>query len=229
MPINFNTLVKSEHDLKRLFCLFYKHVIITYDYLLEKVKSNQGLTPIQFASMVSKEEKANNFEAKILDEANWIISKDMPRAAHLRYLIAIIRSIKDLERMGDFAFMAAQYFHKHKEIEPTIRKILISSMEDSIHVIKTFSRAVMSKDKLDKGYIIRSASPLMNAFYERHAKRFKDLGTIIFSSKKTVKGKVGAFKTLSYLERNTDHGFNIVKSFMYIKDPNFYFKRKENK
>ena len=59
MPINFNTLVKSENDLKKLFGNFYKHVIGTYEYLLQKLKSSQGINALAFMSMQKKEKKAN--------------------------------------------------------------------------------------------------------------------------------------------------------------------------
>lgn len=228
MPINFNTLVASEQELKKMFGNFYKHILTTYEMLQEKLNSKEGIKPSVFNTFEKREDKANQFEANLLNETNWIISKDIPRAAHLRYLVAIIRSIKDLERMGDFAFSIARYFAKHRDVYPEIKKILMQALEDSIHTTKVFYRAVMSKTKIEKEYIIRSASPLMDEYKHKYSRRFKDLGEIIFSKKKNVKGRVGAFKTLDYLGRNAEHAYNIVKCFIYINQPDFYFKRKRN-
>ncbi|MBQ6970628.1 hypothetical protein IJQ19_03545 [bacterium] len=39
----------------------------------------------------------------------------MPRANHLRFIIAIINSIKDLERMADYVIASVAIFYKSKQ------------------------------------------------------------------------------------------------------------------
>ncbi|MCQ3908733.1 MAG: hypothetical protein MJ200_04285 [Mycoplasmoidaceae bacterium] len=46
----------------------------------------------------------------------------MPRAAHLRFLIAIIRSIKDLERMGDFVERVATNLQHQKNVDKDVQR-----------------------------------------------------------------------------------------------------------
>ncbi|MDE7433614.1 MAG: hypothetical protein K2M43_00445, partial [Mycoplasmoidaceae bacterium] len=44
------------------------------------------------------------------------MSKNQPVGNHLRFIIAILNSITDLERMADYVMSTAKFFNRHPKI-----------------------------------------------------------------------------------------------------------------
>lgn len=229
MAINFDTLKASEDNLRRMFLKFYNHVLLSQEYLLKRFKASAQLTPLQYAHILSAEKKANKMEAQILDETSWIISKDMPRAAHLRFLIAIIRSIRDLERMGDFVERVATILQSQKNVDGDIHKIICRLMQGSYDFAKEIYRNIKSGPHQTKNYYINRASVLFYEFGDKYRRCFKEIGEHIFRLRKDMNNKIAIFTAIKNIERNADHAFNILENFVYIGEPNFYFNKESRK
>lgn len=229
MAINFDTLKSSEENLRKMFLKFYNHVLQSQDYLYKKFKVSKKLTPLQYAHIIANEKKANKMEAQILDETSWIISKDMPRAAHLRFLIAIIRSIKDLERMGDFVERVATNLQHQKNVDKDVQRWICLLMKHSYNFSKEIYRNIASGAHQTKNYYINRASSMFYEFSAKYREYFKTIGEKIFRSKKDLNQKVAIFTAIKHIERNADHAFNILENFIYISEPNFYFNKESRK
>lgn len=229
MAINFDTLKTSEDNLRKMFLRFFNHVLQSQEYLYKKFKVSSKLTPLQYAHIIANEKKANKMEAQILDETSWIISKDMPRAAHLRFLIAIIRSIKDLERMGDFVERVATNIQHQKHIDKDIQRIICRLMKYSHAYSKEIYRNIASGPHQTKNYYTNRASTMFYDFSAKYRECFKEIGEKIFRSRKDLNQKVAIFTAVKHIERNADHAFNILENFMYISEPNFYFGKESRK
>lgn len=229
MAINFDTLKASEDNLRKMFLRFFNHVLQSQDYLYKKFKASKKLTPLQYAHILANEKKANKFEAQILDETSWIISKDMPRAAHLRYLIAIIRSIKDLERMGDFVERVATTLQHQKDIDKDIQRIICRLMKGSHDFSKEIYRNIASGPHQSRTYYTNRASVMFYDFGAKYREGFKEVGEKIFRSRKNLNSKIAIFTAIKHIERNADHAFNILENFIYIEEPNFYFGKESRK
>lgn len=226
MPINFKTLVTSEKNLRKMFCEFYEHVIKTQKTLLSYLEKDKPFTEEQFKNISQLEKQSNSYEAQVLDETSWIISKDMPRAAHLRYLIAIIRSIKDLERMSDFAFNIANHFYLSKKApEKKVNDIIVSIIKESLVVVEAVYNNIAEGTKQDQDFYVNKATKLINEFSRKYRAHFKQLGQLTFKTKKNLNDKMGIFTVIKNIERNADHAYNIIENFLYIGDPDFYFYR----
>ena len=228
MAINYDTLKTSEENLRKMFLQFYNHVLQSQDYLYKRFKVSKKLTPLQYAHILSVERKANKMEARILDETSWIISKDMPRAAHLRYLIAIIRSIKDLERMGDFVERVATTLQNQKDIDDDVCHLMCRLMEASHKFAKEIYRNLKSGPHQTRQYYTK-ATNLFYEFSKKYRQYFKEIGAKIFKAKKDLNNKVAIFAAIKHIERNADHAFNILENFVYIGEPNFYFGKESRK
>lgn len=229
MAINFDTLKTSEDNIRRMFLRFYEHVLVSQEYLLKCFKKRTRLTKLQYNHILANEKRCNQFEAEILDEASWVISKDMPRASHLRYLIAVIRSIRDLERMGDFVERVATILQNQKDIDPEIKVLIVRIMQNSFNFVKEIYRNLKSGLHQSKYYYTERASNMFYEFSQKYRESFKEVGRRIFTKKKDLNSKVAIFTAIKNLERNADHAFNIIENFVYISDPNFYFGKESRK
>lgn len=101
--INYDILIESEDKLIKEFEDFVKHSIVVqkkiWKILFKEIKTQEDYELVQ-----SLEEESNFMQKNLLDDAIWTISKAQPRANHLRFVIALIYSTKDIERSIDTAF-----------------------------------------------------------------------------------------------------------------------------
>ncbi len=117
----------------------------------------------------------------------------MPRAAHLRYLVAIIRSIKDLERMADFVERIATVLYLHKDIGKPIHDIICKLMDASHEFSTKIYEALSNKDKQTANYYEKTAAPLFASFAKLYRQSFNEIGKIIFKNDKDAKKKFAIF------------------------------------
>jgi len=108
---------------------------------------------IDLANKVIKiDEKVNGLEMEIDEDASRIIAKRQPAAGDLRMIISILKSITDLERIGDEATKIARTAIRVNE-NPNIKKIKIGEiklMVEAVHsmlktVLDSFARLDISK------------------------------------------------------------------------------------
>jgi len=224
MPVNFKTLNVSEKKLRKMLCDYFEHIIFSQKKLL-KYLNDRKITPERYNKVLKREKIANEYEAKILDEASWIISKDMPRAAHLRFIIAIIRSIKDLERMGDYTENVATYFHKGKGINATTWKIIARALKESLVVINCAYNNMLSGNHQTPEFYSDELIPLSKKFTRRYLSYLRKMGKIAFTTSRIKTNNLYAFSALKNIERNCDHALNIIENFIYIGHPDYYFTK----
>ncbi len=153
----------------------------------------------------------------------------MPRAEHLRYLIAIIRSIKDLERMGDFVERITIILQNQKRINVVVKKDICKLMYESYLFSKEIYNNILSGPHQTKNYYVNKASIMFDKFSLKYKKCFTEIGKKIFSSKEDINNRIAIFTAIKNIERNADHAFNILENFIYISQPNFYFAKEKIK
>jgi len=224
MPINFQTLRVSENNLRKMLCEYFEHIVFSQKKVLKYLKDKK-ITPERFQKVSDREKLANQYEAKILEEASWILSKDNPRAAHLRFIIAVIRSIRDLERMGDYVENLAIYFYKSKKIDTKMWTIAARALEQSIIVINAVYENMVSGPNQTPELYATKVIPLYKIFSRKYLTYLRQVGKIAFTSNKNKTNNLYAFSALKNIERNCDHALNIFENFIYISSPDYYFTK----
>lgn len=141
MPTNYNILLKSEKKLKKIIIeyldLVHKIHLKLWDELGE-FKSNE----IHFAydNVERRIKKAILMEEELIDECIWTISKDDPRANHLRFIISVIYSAKDLTRASEYAqtmakiIMRKNFNNEHMNFLKPISKLYLETIEKSMKI-----------------------------------------------------------------------------------------------
>lgn len=221
---NYESLKSSEQNLRGLFFDFYNHVIMIESKILERFSSKKPFDEEILNQVKEWENKSNNFEAQIMDEACWIISKDSPKANHLRFIIAILNSIKDLERISDYMLYITKYMFYHQNLPIQAIELITSAFKKAHEVSVEYLKLVDQKDYYkyyDKAVEIEAD----------HQKHFNEIMVKIAELLSPTKGVIvnesipGAIIVLKNIERSVDHSINIVENFVYIKQSEFFLDK----
>ncbi|MGL4252241.1 MAG: hypothetical protein ACRCRQ_01650 [Metamycoplasmataceae bacterium] len=109
MATNYNTLIKSEKTLKKMVVEFLEYSLATHKKLWKYIYSNEDGHKIVDSISVNvkeSEQKARD----LVDECIWTISKDDPRANHLRFIISIIYCSRDIEKSVSYTLSMAKIY-----------------------------------------------------------------------------------------------------------------------
>ncbi|MBR3259388.1 MAG: hypothetical protein IKG09_01360 [Mycoplasmataceae bacterium] len=103
MSTNYNILLKSEKKLKKLLFSYLFHVYEIHQKLWRDTEKYIGQNENLILDNIERRlKRSSDAEDELLDECIWTISKDDPRANHLRFIIFIIYSTKDLSRACEY-------------------------------------------------------------------------------------------------------------------------------
>jgi phosphate transport system protein len=164
--------------------------------------------------VVGRDVQVNQYEVQIDEECSRILATRAPAAADLRLIVAIIKAITDLERIGDEAqrigFLAARLAGETQSIKRYDElKALAEHVQDMVHdALDAFSRMdavdalkVVEEDKLvDEEYDMISRQCITMMMEDPHTiSRFMDVSWVARA-----------------LERIGDHAKNISEYVIYL-------------
>ncbi|GGA65875.1 phosphate transport system regulatory protein PhoU [Neiella marina] len=95
--------------------------------------------------VINNDVKVNNFEMEIDQECTRIIAKRQPTASDLRLMMTIVKTITDLERIGDLAESIAKALLRNDSKAPDVVKFNLEAMGEQIvkmlrEVLDAFAR-----------------------------------------------------------------------------------------
>lgn len=231
MAINYGTLKQSE---KELISKFYEYLEHGYQMHLNVLKALNGFDNLLNKSEILEEiysmEKVSNItHADLLDESTWIISKEQPQASHLRFVIAIINSINDLERICDYANNLAKFLENNNEIHSSALEVL-TNLESK--AIVNYQKTFEFFKKNDAYETYQYGLQLQKEFWHEYSDALKNLRLIYlnennsFNAKNNVDSFIQLTLALKNIERIIDHVMNIINHFVFIKESNFFFRKR---
>lgn len=212
MAINYNSLIGSETKLKEYFFNFidfnYSLHKKAWSFIIDGKLNDEAIEILQH-----DEEISDTLEKDILDECVWIISKDQPRASHLRFIISIIYSAKDLERISDYALNIANALRNktlNKDELKLLKKIsneYIGTMKKIIHLIKkeNFSNYYQDSKNIKKDFALLYRDTMQE---------------ILKTSKKNNDSFNSLLSVMKSIDRTVDHIFNVFTNFKFVKNEN---------
>lgn len=213
--------------------IFTQHISRKYNEELENLRtqvSNMGgLVERQLAQAIesittadsqmgldvaSKDVEVNNFEVSIDEECNRLLATRAPAAADLRLIVAVIKAITDLERIGDEAqklgFLSARLAVEEQPRDgyPEL-KTLGEHVQDMLHdALDAFGRLdvgdalnVVEEDKyVDEEYDMISRQCI----------------TLMMEDPRTIRRFMDVSWAARALERIGDHAKNICEYVVYL-------------
>jgi len=164
--------------------------------------------------VATRDDKVNSMEIAIDEECTRVIAKRQPAASDLRLVVAVIKTITDLERIGDEAQKIAMYAQKlslrdtvddmHSELAHLSQRVL-DTLRDSLHA---FAR-------LDAHKAVETLGQ------DKHIdKEFENLSRLLIThmieDPRRIKSALRVNWCARSLERIGDHAQNLCEYVIYL-------------
>ncbi|WP_027122311.1 phosphate signaling complex protein PhoU [[Mycoplasma] imitans] len=227
MSRNYKSLKYSEQELINKFYEYIDHGIKIHETLLKALYNYKNGEPyLELLDDIFKMEKHSNIkQADLLDDSTWVISKEQPQASHLRFIIAIISSSNDIERICDYANNVAKFLKKNDNITPQKLDVIIDLQEEALTNYKDVVTHLKENDAEETYKFADIRQQEFESKYKRYLKNFKKYD-INSEDELQLNLLVDTILVIKNIERINDHLVNIVEYFVYIKESSFFFDKK---
>lgn len=147
MSVNYGLLKESENEIMGEFRIFYDYIIEIQSTLYNSLiaRKDQNITEEDFDNIQSMVKKTEIMHNDLLSNCIWLIQKNEPRASHLRFIIAIVYSIKSLLYISDGVVKIANFFYKKKIIVELFKEFL-TAYENTIELSKEIANSLTERD-----------------------------------------------------------------------------------
>ncbi len=164
--------------------------------------------------VITGDYKVNAMEVEIDEECTHILARRQPTAGDLRLVIAVIKTITDLERMGDQAKKVARMAKDLAGMErPRNGYIEIQSLGS--HVQKMIHGALDAFVRMDVDAAIAVAKMDMQVDHEYEAIMRQNM-TFMMEDPRTIKRVLNVIWAARALERAGDHAKNMCEYIIYL-------------
>lgn len=181
------------------------------------VEATRALTEgdTALAELVARSDyKVNQFEVLIDEECNRILARRQPTASDLRLIVAAIKTITDLERIGDEAEKIAR-MAKDLASQERNSSAIIEVSHLSRHVSQMVRDALDSFARLDADAALAVAREDANVDREYEA-LMRQCMTFMMEDPRTIRRVMDIIWSVRALERIGDHAKNIAEYVIYL-------------
>lgn len=170
---------------------------------------------IELAEKVSVAEfEVNAYEVKIDQECTQILARRQPAAGDLRLVMAITKTITDLERIGDeaekIAKMAIELTEKHGSRNFYVG---INTMGDLVSKMVHDALDAFARMDSKNALVVAGKEPESD---EQYGAILRQLITYMMEDPRNISGSIDAIWTARALERIGDHSRNICEYVIYL-------------
>jgi len=210
MPINVRREFDAElQDLKKKLLVMGSLVqTMLADSLTALVTRD---TPLA-TSVDARDNEVDRMEIAVDELAVRIIALRQPAASDLRLIIAALKIIKDVERIGDIAVNVAERVIE-LNAEPQLKPYIdLPRMVDAVQAMIRDSLDAFVNDDAELAQKVLDADEFVDNL---NVQMFNELLTIMLSDTKTINRATRLIFISKYLERAADHATNVAEEVIF--------------
>ena len=196
-----------------------RHKVLAMGGLVEEQIENATVALVsgdveQAEGVISRDYQVNAFEVAIDEESIQVLARRQPAAGDLRLIVAVIKTITDLERMGDQAEKVARMAIHLADMERP--KNQYSELEHlSEQVCKMLHGALDAFARMDAEAAAKVAQQDLKVDTEYDA-IMRQMITFMMEDPRNVKRTLDTMWSARALERIGDHARNICEYVIYL-------------
>jgi len=168
--------------------------------------------------IIEKDAQVNMFEVKIDEECTQVLAKRQPAASDLRLIVAIIKTVTDLERIGDEAEKIAKMAVALAEDERTF-----SPQRNHLNSLNTLGKHVIDMIRLSLDAFARmdvdaamDVARLELKIDDEYVGLSRQLITCMIEDPRSISSMLDISWAARALERIGDHANNIAEYTIYL-------------
>ena len=169
----------------------------------------------QADQVIADDHRVNALEVGIDDDCTHIIAKRQPTASDLRMVMAVIKTITDLERIGDeaqkIARMAKQLHQSDARMSPLLADIRYAC-NIALDMLKTSLDAFARLDVSGAAKVVRQDEEVD----ERFRAILRQLVTFMMEDPRTISASIDILFIAKAIERIGDHAKNMSEYVVYL-------------
>jgi phosphate transport system protein len=166
-------------------------------------------------TVIKKDHLVNSLEVRIDEDCSYIIARRQPTAGDLRMVLMMIKTITDLERIGDEAAKIARFAQKTIETDrawtPRFAEIKTMTLlaREILHMaLDAFARSDASK--------VLEIAQMDEELDEQFQKTIRHLITFMLEDPRTISMSLEILFIAKAIERIGDHAKNISEYVVYM-------------
>lgn len=164
--------------------------------------------------VIETEIKVNTYEVKIDMECTQILARRQPAAGDLRLVMAITKTITDLERIGDEAEKIAKMAIELTEKQgPRAYYVGMNAMGNLVHKMVHEALDAFARMDSKSALIVAGKEPESD---EQYGAILRQLITYMMEDPRNISSSIDAVWTARALERIGDHARNICEYVIYL-------------
>ncbi len=181
--------------------------------ILDAARALRDADPALAAEVIRGDQRVNTLEVSIDDECSRILARRQPTASDLRLVYAVIKTITDLERMGDEAEKIARMAQDLVSHERYSALPEVSHM--ATHVSQMVRSALDAFARMDADAAVAVAHEDVKVDREYEA-LMRQCITFMMEDPRTIRRTLDIVWSLRALERIGDHARNIAEYVIYF-------------
>lgn len=156
--------------------------------------------------------KVDAMEHTLEEECLRIIARYQPVASDLRFVASILKSITDLERMGDYAVHVAEDAADLSRENPLKKYVNLGNMLRRADEMLVTVKAAVIERNLEKAELARSMDDEIDELYEQVQ---RELVTYMIEDPRTISRAMLLMRVGRSIERFGDHIENVAERVAY--------------
>ncbi|MHB8237160.1 MAG: phosphate signaling complex protein PhoU [Acidithiobacillus ferrivorans] len=207
---------RFEDELHEVHALVLAMGGVVEEQITNAVRALQESDAELAREVIGRDHEVNGYEVRIEEECINILARRQPAASDLRLVMTLIKTIADLERMGDkaskIADMALAMGHGARNANPAFLRDVSVMADYALNMLRRAMDALARADA-EEAIAVAKGDEVLNQEYRSALRR---LITYMMEDPRTITPAIDALFIAKAIERIGDHARNICEYVIYL-------------